>query len=203
MQRNGDDRPLFPQTLGVSVTLVCLLLVAPAPASAGCVVTFRHGGSVQADGCADLGEAVAYLRFGGWVVVLKSALLSVEDETGLTRLNPRWTPDETRAQIQAVPREGGVPVGPAAPETPSAPAAQPPQVVYVPVPIPAPSQVIYQMPPPTAYYPPFFAFCRSCINHPVPPITPPFVRIVPTSPSDIGPQAIQKTFPSISPIRSR
>ena len=201
MQTNGDFRAWFAPALGGAVALVCLLIAASAAASAGCVVTFRHGGSVQADGCADLGEAVAYLRFGGWVVVLKSALVSVEDETGITRLNPRWTPDETRAHVQAVPREGGVPVGPAAPEAPPAPAPQPPTVVYVPVPTPAPSQIIYQVPPPTAYYPPVFVFCRNCVNPPVPPITPPFVRIVPTSPSDIGPQAIQKTFPSISPIR--
>ncbi len=201
MQRNGDDRAWFPQTLVVCLALGCLVLAAPGAASAGCVVTFRHGGSVQADGCADLGEAIAYLRFGGWVVVLKSALLSVGDETGLTRLNPRWTPDETRAQVQAVPREGGVPVGPAGPEAPSAPAAQPPQVVYVPVPSPPPSQVVYQVPPPVGYFPPVVVFCRNCFNPLVPPSTPPFVRVVPTNPFDIGPMAIQKTFPSISPIR--
>ncbi len=203
MQRKGDGRAWFMWVLGAFVALASPLLAAPAPASAGCVVTFRHGGSVQADGCEDLGEAVAYLRFGGWVVVLKSALVSVEDETGIKRFNERWTPEEARAQVQALPREGGVPVGPTGPEAAAAPAAQPPQVVYVPVPSPMPSQVIYQMPPPTAYYPPFFAFCRHCVNPRVPPGTPPFVRVVPTSPSDIGPQAIQKTFPSISPIRSR
>ena len=202
MQKNCDDRALFPRALGASLAVASLLLAAPASASAGCVVTFRHGGSAQADACADLGEAVAYLRFGGWVVVLKSALVSVEDEMGVTRFNPRWTLEEARAQVQALPREGGVPVGPTAPEPPVAPLAQPPQVVYVPVPSPAPSQVVYQVPPPTAYYPPVFTFCRSCVNPHVPPGTPPFVRVVPTSPSDIGPQAIQKTFPSISPIRS-
>ncbi len=197
------------QRKATSVTILALLWGAfaavPTPAAGpshvppgGCLITFRHGGAVEADGCEDTGEAVAYRRFGGWIVVRKSALTLLQDEKGTRRLNPPWTPEEARAQMQALPREGGVPVGPM---TPLAPAEQPPQVVYVPVPTPVPSQVIYQVPPPPGYYPPVFSFCRSCLKSPVPPARRPFVRVVPTSPSDIGPQAIQKTFPSISPIR--
>ena len=182
-----------------------LLVLFPASssvASPGCLVTFRHGETVPADQCDDLGHAVAYVRFGGWMVVPKSMLASVEDETGVKRLNPRWTPEEERAQLQAVPREGGVPIGPPAPETPLAPPLPSQTVVYVPVPSPAPPQIVYQVVPQAVYYPPFVVFCPHCLRpHSQKTSMPTTRRIVPTSPSDIGPMAIQKTFPPISPIR--
>ena len=192
----------FATVCGLFLSLIAVgLPVAFGAVSTGCVLTFRHGGNAEADVCQDMGEAVAYRRFEGWVVVRKSALTSVEDETGTTRFNPPLTPEEERAQALGLPREGGVPIGPMPPEAAAGPPPQPPTVVYIPVPTAVPPQVVYQLPPPTTYYPAGFVFCRQCLNPLVPPITPPFVRIVPTSPSDIGPQAIQKTFPSISPIR--
>ncbi len=159
---------------------------------------FRHGGMVRADRCEDMGAAIGYLQFGGWVVVPKSMVASVEDEAGVHLLNPRWTSEEQRAQLRALPEEGGVPVAPAITEAPTVASAPPPQPVYVPVPVPSPPQEVYEEASPAYVYPVPFAVCRHCRPHPHP--KPPFVRVVPTNPSDIGPMAIQKTFPPITPL---
>lgn len=177
------------------------LPLASGTAPVGCVLTFRHGGTVDADDCKDMGEAMAYRRFGGWVVVRKSVLTSVANETGTTRFNPPWTPEEGRAQAQVLPREGGVPIAPAAPEAPAAPPPQPPTVVYVPVPTPEPAPPVYQVAAPAYGYAVPIVACRTCVRHHPGGVKPPFVRVVPTNPSDIGPMAIQKSFPSISPLR--
>lgn len=186
---------------GALVACLALFTASPSGAATGCALTFRHGGSVQADGCEDLGDAVAYRRFGGWVVVQKSALTSLADERGTSRFNPRWTPEEKRALTRAVPTEGGVPIATPAPEAPAAPPPQPPTVVYIPVPTPATSQPVYEVAPPTYAYPFPVVICPSCSRHHPGRVKPPFVRVVPTNPSDIGPMAIQKSFPPISPLR--
>ena len=188
--------------LACAALFLLAIMAMPTLGSAGCLVTFRHGEAVRADRCEDLGEAMAYLRFGGWVVVLKSSLVSIQDETGVTQLFPPWTPEEARAQLQGLPKEGGVPVSPPPEAAPPPPFPQP-TVVYYPVPVPVPSQPVYQLPPPPPIYPGAVVFCPHCFpRHAVHPKPIP-VRVVPTSPSDIGPMAIQKTFPPISPIRSR
>jgi hypothetical protein len=173
-------------------------------AAPGCVLTFRHGGTVEADQCEDLGEAVAYARFGGWVVVLKSAVGSVQDEKGVTNLFPLWTPEESRARTEALPRQGGVPVAPSRSEPEPPPPPPQPTVVYYPVPVPAP----YPSPDPTVSYGPVYPVyplaavpCFRCFPKPFHPVKPAANRVVPTDPSNIGPMAIQKSFPPISPIR--
>jgi len=114
-----------------------------------------------------------------------------------------WTAMELRAQTQALPKEGGVPVGPTGvePYAPPPPPSQP-TVVYYPVPVPGPpsDQPAYQGPIAPAY-PVAVPLCPHCYRrHRVHPKPSP-VRIVPTSPWDIGPMAIQKSFPPISPLR--
>ncbi len=184
--------------------VACLAAVPPrAQAAAGCVLTFRHGGIVEGDRCEDLGEAVAYLRFGGWVVVLKSALVSVQDETGIANFFPRWTPEELLAHTQGLPRQGGVPVAPSSSVSEIAPSPPQPTVVYYPVPVPTPypsaasdSSVSYGPVYPVAVVPCFRCFPKRFL-----PVKPVVNLVVPTNPSNIGPMAIQKTFPPISPIR--
>jgi hypothetical protein len=186
--------------VGLAVACAWVCIGIPAAASAGCVVTFRHGEAVKAERCEDAGAGVAYVRFGGWVVVLKSALVSVEDERGLTRFNPPWTPVEARGQLQGLPTEGGVPVAPV-PEPAPAPSPPPQTVVYYPVPVPVPTQDVYEAADSPAYYPAGVVFCRHCLRPPkrsaAPP--PPSMRTFPFQ--TIGPQAIQRSFPSISPLR--
>ena len=177
-----------------------------AQAAAGCLLTFRHGGIVEADRCEDQGEAVAYLRFGGWVVVLKSALVSVQDEAGVANFFPRWTPNELRAQTEALPRQGGVPVAPSYSVPETAPSPPQPTVVYYPVPVPTPypsaaSDATVSYGPAYPVYPVAAVPCFHCFPKRFPHPKPVQNRVVPTNPSDIGPMAIQKTFPPISPIR--
>lgn len=177
---------------------------AAAEGEAGCVLTFRHGGVIQAERCEERADSVAFLRLGGWVVVLKSALVSVQDETGLTRLNPLWSAEEERARVRGLPREGGVPVAPPAREAPPpAPSPPPPTVSYIPVPVPTPvlAQPVYPVGPFLAHPHPIAFFCPHCPKRGRVATKAPLVRIVPTDPSDIGPMAVQKTFPPISPLR--
>jgi hypothetical protein len=131
-------------------------------ASPGCVLTFRHGGIVQADACQDMGDAVAYLRFGGWIVVRKAVLASVADATATTVFNPPWTAAEERARLAVLPREGGVPIGPTGVALPSAP---PPQVVYVPVPTPPLAPPGYEESVVAYAYPLRFRVCPGCVPH--------------------------------------
>ncbi len=187
--------------LAVAGAWVLVAAVPAAAPAAGCVVTFRHGDVVRADWCEDAGVAVAYVRFGGWVVVQKSALASMEDETGITRFNPRWMPEETRAQVQALPREGGVPIGPTSAEGPPLLASQPPQVIYVPVPTAEPPQPAYEVAAPYYGYPYPVAICRHCSRRHPGGVRSPFVRRVPTNRPSTGPMAIQKSLPPISRTR--
>ncbi len=182
------------------IAMVILALASPALGSPGCQVTFRHGGTVAAEQCQDTGNAIAYRQYGGWLVVQKSQLASVADEAGTRNFNPPWTPEEERQRIQNLPKEGGVPVAPAVSEAVAPPPPPPPTVVYVPVPTPVAAESVYQVAaPPLAY--PGIVFCAHCGPRRFfkPHATP--TRIVPISPSDIGPMAIQKTFPPISPLR--
>jgi hypothetical protein len=178
--------------------------VAAVPAAAsvvGCVVTFRHGDAVRADRCEDQGEAVAYVRFGGWVVVPKSALVSVADERGVTRFFPPWTPAETRAQVQALPTQGGVPIGPTGVEMPLSLAPPPPQVIYVPAPTPEPPQPAYDVAAPYYGYPYAVAVCRHCARRHPGGVRPPIVRGAPTNLPSTGSMATQNGLPSISRMR--
>ncbi len=175
--------------------------------AAGCLLTFRHGGIVEADRCEDQGEAVAYLRFGGWVVVLKSALVSVQDETGVANFFPRWTPEELLAHTQGLPRQGGVPVAPSWSASEAAPPPPPqPAVVYYPVPVPTPypsaaSDATVSYGPAYPVYPVAALPCFRCFPKRFHPVKPVANRVVPTNPFNIGPMAIQKSLPPISPIR--
>ena len=165
-----------------------LLLPSPAGATTGCLLTFRHGGIVQADRCQAMGDALAYLRFGGWVVVQKAALMSIQDETGVTQLFPRWPPAEERTQLEAVPKQGGVPIGPSA--LPPLPPLPPPTPAgYAPVPVPTPAPPAYQVDGvPLAYAGPG-VFCPSCVRRSLfrPGLTP--THRVRTSHPGIGPMA--------------
>jgi len=180
--------------------------VAAVPAAAsvgGCVVTFRHGDAVRADRCEDQGEAVAYVRFGGWVVVPKAALVSVADETGVTRFSAPWTQAEARARVEALPTEGGAPIGPSSAAMALSLASPPPQVIYVPAPAPEPPQPAYGVEAPGyGYgYPYPVVLCRHCFRRPPGGLRPPFVRGVPTNIPSTGSMAIQNGLPSISRMR--
>ena len=177
------------------------MMVVPTLGSAGCTVSFRHGEMVRADRCEDQGEAVAYVRFGGWVVVPKAALVSVADETGVTRFSAPWTPAEMRAQVQALPREGGVPIGPTGAAMTLSLATPPPQVVYVPVPVSEPPQPVYEVASPAYGYAYPVGLCRHCSRrHPGSPRHP-IVRGAPANPSPTGPMAIQQSLPPTSRMR--
>jgi hypothetical protein len=193
--------------LALCIVIILAAVPSRAQAAAGCLLTFRHGGTVEADWCEDQGEAVAYHRLGGWVVVLKSTVVSVRDEAGTANFSPPWTPREIRAQTEALPRQGGVPVVPSwgAPE-PAPPSPAQPTVVYYPVPLPTPypsetSDATASYGPAYPVYPVAAVPCLRCFPKPFPHTKPVRSRVVPTNPRDIGPMAIQKTFPPISPIR--
>jgi hypothetical protein len=187
--------------LAVAWAWVLVAAVPAAAQAAGCVVTFRHGDVVRADWCEDAGVAVAYVRFGGWVVIPKAALVSVADETGVTRFSAAWTPAETRAQIQALPTEGGVPIGPTSAEMPPAFASQPPQVIYVPSPTPESPPPVYEVAAPYYGYPAPVVVCRHCARRHPGGVRPPFVRGVHTNPSSMAPMTVQKSPPPMSRIR--
>jgi hypothetical protein len=196
-------------TSGILAGLVLAPFVAQlggtAWAASGCLVTFRHGVTVQADRCEDQREAIAYLRFGGWVVVLKSIVASVKDERGVTQLNSPWTAAELRAQTTSLPKEGGVPVGPTGVEPYVLP-PPPPVVVYYPEPGPAPGpgQPAYEQPVyavPVLAYPGAVASCPHCFRRRPVPHRPPFVRGKPASQSHVGPMAIPRSFSPVSPFR--
>jgi hypothetical protein len=187
--------------LAVASAWVLVAAVPAAAPAAGCVVTFRHGDVVRADRCEDAGVAVAYVRFGGWVVVPKATLVSVAGETGVTKFFTPWSPAETRAQVQALPREGGVPIGPTSAEGPPLLASQPPQVIYVPVPTAEPPQPDYEVASPYYGYPYPVGICRHCSRRHPGGVRPPFVRGVPTNRPSTGPMAIQNSLPPISRTR--
>lgn len=182
-----------------AAAVLSVLLPLPARASTGCVVTFRHGQAVRADRCEDQGAALAYLRFGGWVVVLKTSLTSVEEASGITHFSPPFTAEEEQARLRSLPKQGGVPIGPSDPLV--IPPPPPPTVVYVPIPTPVYVQPVYEMPPPV-YYPAPVVLCRHCRPHLKPkPTTSPAAQGPPFPFPTIGPMAVQRTFPSIVPPR--
>jgi hypothetical protein len=187
--------------LAVACAWVCVAAVPGAASAAGCVVTFRHGEVVRGDSCEDAGDAVAYVRFGGWVVVRKSALVSIADETGVTRFYAPWTPAEAWAQLQGLPTEGGVPVAPAAVGPPPPPPLQE-SVVYVPVPDPAPTQNVYQVDgPAVSFYPAGVASCRHCLHPPKARHAPPTASPRHSRSPAFRLHAVPRSLPSISPMR--